>query len=239
MNGEFLEDFDPLEISESDGFCESNAAIYSHYVPHDVQSLIEVHGGRKAYVKKLNTQFELSEPGSFLRVMSEERKAMNWTDYGNQPGTGMAHLFSYAGAPYLTQKWVRKVKAAYSDITPYGGYRDDEDQGQMGALGVLMAIGLFEEDGGCRVDPYYEISSPIFDLISISLIPDYYPGGKFEIICRNNSEKNMYIQRAWLNSRKWDKCIFPHETFANGGSLVLEMGPRPNRKWGSDTFGSL
>ena len=44
---------------------------------------------------------------------------------------------------------VRKVKAAYSDVTPYGGYRDDEDQGQMGALGVLMAIGLFEVDGGC------------------------------------------------------------------------------------------
>lgn len=237
MNGEFLEDFDPLEISESDGFCESNAAIYSHYVPHDVPSLIEVHGGRKAYIDKLNTQFELSEPGGFLRVMSEERKSLNWADYGNQPGTGMAHLFSYAGAPYLTQKWVRKVKAAYSDITPYGGYRDDEDQGQMGALGVLMAIGLFEEDGGCRVDPYYEICSPVFDRISISLNPDYYPGGKFEIICRNNSDKNMYIQRAWLNSQKWDKCIFPHDTFANGGSLVLEMGPRPNRSWGADTFG--
>ena len=39
-----------------------------------------------------------------------------------------------------------KLKAAYCDVTPYGGYRDDEDQGQMGALGVLMAIGLF--DGG-------------------------------------------------------------------------------------------
>ena len=31
--------------------------------------------------------------------------------------------FSYAGAPWLTQKWVRKVKAAYCDVTPYGGYR--------------------------------------------------------------------------------------------------------------------
>ena len=151
-------------------------------------------------------------------------------------------LFHFNGnnfdLPYLTQKWVRKVKAAYSDITPYGGYRDDEDQGQMGALGVLLAIGLFEEDGGCSVNTYYEISSPIFDRISISLHPDYYPGERFEIICRNNSEKNMYIQSAKLNSRKWDKCIFSHESFANGGTLELEMGPRPNRRWGSDTFGN-
>ena len=60
----------------------------------------------------------------------------------------MAHLFNHARAPWLTQKWVRNVKAAYADVTPYGGYRDDEDQGQMGALGVLMAMGLFEVDGG-------------------------------------------------------------------------------------------
>ena len=40
---------------------------------------------------------------------------------------GVGNYFSYAGAPWLTQKWVRKVKAAYCDVTPYGGYRDDED----------------------------------------------------------------------------------------------------------------
>ena len=107
--------------------------------------LIELYGGADKYIERLNANFEKSEPYGFFR--SNKTKEGNWTDYGNQPGTGMAHLFNYAGAPWLTQKWVRKVKAAYSDVTPYGGYRDDEDQGQMGALGVLMAIGLFEVDG--------------------------------------------------------------------------------------------
>ena len=148
----------------------------------------------------------------------------------------MAHLFSYAGQPWLSQKWVRKVKEAYGDITPYGGYRDDEDQGQMGALGVLMAIGIFQTDGGCAMKPYYEITSPVFDKISIRLNNDYYPGEKFEIVTRNNSERNMYIQKAFLNGQKWDKCIFPHEEFAKGGTLILDMGPKPNKKWGSDTF---
>lgn len=147
IDGDWLPCFDPLELTEKGGFCESNSAIYSHYVPHDMTGLIELYGGADKYIERLNANFEKSEPYGFFR--SNKTKEGNWTDYGNQPGTGMAHLFNYAGAPWLTQKWVRKVKAAYSDVTPYGGYRDDEDQGQMGALGVLMAIGLFEVDGGC------------------------------------------------------------------------------------------
>lgn len=233
VDGEFLTDFDPLEISESDGFCESNAAIYTHFVPHDMKGLIELVGGDAKYIAKLDKQFVDSEPNGFFRSSDPALKQYNWTDYGNQPGTGMAHLFSYAGAPWLTQKWVRKVKSAYSDVTPYGGYKDDEDQGQMGALGVLMAIGLFEVDGGCAMEPYYEITSPIFDKVTIKLNPDYYEGNAFTIETRRNSEKNMYIQKATLNGKRWDSCIFSHETFQNGGSLVLEMGPRPNKRWGS------
>ena len=235
-DGSFLRPFDPLEISEKDGFCESNSAIYSHFVPHDMPGLIGLFGGKKEYVRRLDEQFRRSEPNGFFRSSDPALKAYNWTDYGNQPGTGMAHLFSHAGTPWLTQKWVRSVKAAYSDITPYGGYRDDEDQGQMGALGVLMAIGLFEVDGGCSTEPRYEITSPLFDRITIRLNPDYYPGGQFEIISRNNSERNMYIRRAFLNGKTWNDCAVPHADFIRGGKLELDMGARPNKRWGATTF---
>ena len=235
-DGSFLKPFDPLEISEKDGFCESNSAIYSHFVPHDMPGLIGLFGGKKEYVRRLDEQFRRSEPNGFFRSSDPALKAYNWTDYGNQPGTGMAHLFSHAGAPWLTQKWVRSVKAAYSDITPYGGYRDDEDQGQMGALGVLMAIGLFEVDGGCSTEPRYEITSPLFDRITIRLNPGYYPGGQFEIITRNNSERNMYIRKAFLNGKIWNDCAVPHADFIRGGKLELDMGARPNKRWGATTF---
>lgn len=86
-------------------------------------------------------------------------------------------------------------------MTPYGGYRDDEDQGQMGALGVLMAIGLFEVDGGCAEKPFYEITSPLFDKVTIHLDNRYYPGKTFQIITVGNSADNMYIQRASFNGK--------------------------------------
>lgn len=228
--GNWLPYFDPLELTEKGGFCESNSAIYSHYVPHDMAGLIELYGGADQYVKRLNANFEKSESYGFFR--SNKTKEGNWTDYGNQPGTGMAHLFSYAGAPWLTQKWVRKVKAAYCDVTPYGGYRDDEDQGQMGALGVLMAIGLFEVDGGCAEKPFYEITSPLFDKVTIHLDNRYYSGKTFQIITKGNSTDNMYIQNASLNGKKWNKCWFYHEDFIKGGTLELKLGAKPNKKWG-------
>ena len=228
MDGSFPEDYNPALGGRQSHFCESNSAVYTHYVPHDMNGLIALFGGRKQYVERLNEQFEKSVATGFRHSEKEEY----WTQYTNQPGTGMAHLFNHAGAPWLSQKWVRIVKEAYSDITPHGGYYDDEDQGQMGALGVLMAIGLFAVDGGAAADPRYEITSPLFDKIEIDLNPDYYPGKTFTIVTRHNSKENMYIQSAKLNGQPLHTFHFPHSEFVKGGTLEIELGPEPNKQWG-------
>jgi putative alpha-1,2-mannosidase len=146
----------------------------------------------------------------------------------------MAHLFNHAGAPYLSQKWVRKVKAALNDTTPYGGYNGDEDQGKAGSLGVLMAIGLFQVDGGASVNPTYEITSPIFDSIVIKLDNRFYPGDRFIIDCKNNNAENMYIQSARLNGKPLNNCWFYHNEFIKGGKLELQLGKTPNKSWGME-----
>jgi predicted alpha-1,2-mannosidase len=229
-DGSWISDFDPLALR---GFVESNAAIYSYFVPHDLPGLIALAGGRRKFTERLDRAFKRSAPGGFFRIHSRRDGNANWTDYGNQPGTGMAHLFNYSGAPWLTQYWVRRVKDEYGSITPYGGYRDDEDQGQMGALGVLMAVGLFEMDGGAAMKPLYEITSPLFEKITVHLNRDYYPGEKFVIRTKNDPEKNIYIQKASLNGRNLPDCWFWHDDFAAGGVLELELGSKPNRKWGA------
>jgi predicted alpha-1,2-mannosidase len=231
MDGSWMKDFQPVvEGFNARGFCESNSAIYTHFVPQDMGGLIDLFGGNETYTELLNKSFEEGKKLDF--VGKNKNHASNWIDYGNQPGTGMAHLFNYSGAPWLTQKWVRKVKDVYGDITPYDGYKGDEDQGQMGALGVLMAIGLFEVDGGASVDPYYEITSPLFDEITIHLNDAYYPGEKFTIKTQNNSAENCYIQSAQLNGNSWDKCWFYHAEFEKGGTLEIELGQNPNKEWG-------
>jgi putative alpha-1,2-mannosidase len=158
----------------------------------------------------------------------------NYLDYGNQPSTYIAHLFNYAGAPWLTQKWVRRVvDQAKSDVTPYGGYGGDEDQGQMGALNVLMAIGLFSVNGGCSEEPFYEVTSPIFDRIVLHLDERYYAGETFVIEVDRESPDSLYIQSASLNGKPLDRSWFYHRDLARGGVLKLVLGQEPNVHWGS------
>jgi putative alpha-1,2-mannosidase len=103
----------------------------------------------------------------------------------------------------------------------------------MGALGVLMSIGIFQMDGGASVNSSYEITSPIFDKIEIQLNPKYYSGKKFVITTKNNFPDNNYIQSAKLNGENWTKFSFPHETFSKGGKLIINLGKEPNKNWGN------
>jgi len=112
--------------------------------------------------------------------------------------------------------------ARYYGTGPVDGYPGDEDQGQMGAWYVMSAMGLFEMDGGCAVEPTYEIGSPIFDRVVIHLDQRYYKGKTFVIEARNNSPQNIYIQSAILDGR-------PHRprcrTTVND-EVILWTGPR-------------
>ncbi len=213
------------------GFVESNSAIFTYYVPHNVPDLITLLGGNRAFIDKLNEQFEKAAPKRFITPHGAH--AGNWVDYENQPSLHMAHLFSHAGAPWLTQYWVRRIKQeVFGDITPYGGYNGDEDQGQMGAYGVLTAIGLFDIQGGAAVNPSYEITTPLFDKVVITLDNRYYPGQHFVIETLNNKPGNIYIQRAELNGKPWNSFRIPHSELIKGGKLILELGNQPNKSWG-------
>ena len=222
-DGSWKTPFDPLDEKDR-SWCEGTAWHYTWFVPHDVQGLINLLGSREAFTRKLNEAFERSVDKSFLT---------GYVNYGNQPSIQLAHLFNYSGAPWLTQKWVREVKErTFGGITPDAGYNGDEDQGQAGGVSVLMALGLFQVRGGAEADPVYEITSPIFDRVTIHLDPRYYPGGKFVITTRNNSAENQYIQSALLNGKPLEKPWFYHRELIRGGTLELQLGPEPNRTLG-------
>ena len=197
----------------------------SHYIP----VLSRLMGGNDSLCSKLDFAFKQSESTDFVYGYGS-----GYVSYANQPGCSNAHVFSHAGKPWLTQYWVRRVKEqAYGAVTPdrgYGGH--DEDQGQMGGVSSLMAIGLFALDGGSSRDPQYDITSPVFDEVTISLDTDYYKGKTFKIKTYNNSAANCYIQRARLNGKEYNSFRIPHAVFSDGGLLELWMGDTPNKAWG-------
>ncbi|NBC65925.1 MAG: glycoside hydrolase family 92 protein, partial [Bacteroidetes bacterium] len=227
-DGSWMQNFSPYS---SRGFVEGNSWQYTWFVPHDVQGLINLMGISE-FNNRLEEGFENSSQSNFNAT--DDRFADYPINHGNQPNMQAAYLFNYSGKPWLTQKWVREIMENYYSADPYDGWLGDEDQGQMGAWYVMSAMGLFEMRGGAAVRPVYEIGSPVFDKITIHLNTDYYPAEKFVIEARNNSKENVYIQSATLDGEPLEKPWFYHSELVDGGSLILEMGPEPNRQWGSD-----
>jgi predicted alpha-1,2-mannosidase len=232
---------EPVDILRYDnGWEEGNAAQYTWFVPHDIQGLINLMGGREAFTTKLNASFEKAQKHDFVSGKSHDKETLEeyrkvYINYGNQPCMQTPFLFNFSGSPWLTQYWTRKiVDKVYSGISPDFGYSGDEDQGLMGSLSVLLKTGIFSTSGGTTPKPYYEISSPIFNKITFHLNPKYYKGKQFVIEANNNSASNLYIQSAQLNGQALNKPWILHENLVNGGKLILNMGQSPNKNWGSN-----
>lgn len=217
---------DPLS---GQGWVESNAWQGTWSVSHGIPELARLMGGNEVLADKLNFAFEQAAPEDFVFGYSD-----GYVSYANQPGCSNAHVFSHVAKPWLTQYWVRRVnEQAYGATTVdqgYGGH--DEDQGQMGGVSALMSMGLFSVTGTNSATPRYEITSPVFDEVTIKLNTDYYQGREFTIRTLGNSKGNMYIQRATLNQKELGTFWFTHDDFQKGGELILELGPKPNTLWG-------
>lgn len=211
------------------GWVEANSWQATWSVSHAIPELSKLMKGDDQLSNMLNHAFEKSEPEDFVYGYGS-----GYISYANQPGCSNAHVFNHVGKPWLSQYWVRKVnEQAYGGVTPdlgYGGH--DEDQGQMGGVSALMSLGLFSLDGNNSIEPRYELTSPVFDEISIKLNGDYYEGKEFKITVTNNSKENMYIQGAALNGTELNRYWFTHDAFRKGGDLELFLGPSPNKDWG-------
>ncbi|PXX29928.1 GH92 family glycosyl hydrolase [Arenibacter sp. ARW7G5Y1] len=228
VEGVWLENYDPYEHQH--GFIESNGAQSTWFVPHDISGLAELMGSKEKAVDKLNEQFEAAEKLGFAAGNShaqelhpEYRRVP--INYGNQPSIQTAFVFSKLDRPDLTQYWSRKVvDKVFGGLSPATGYNGDEDQGLMGSLAVLMKIGLFQMNGGTENDPIYELGSPIFDKIEISLHPQYYTGKKFTIRTNNNGMDQWSVKSAHLNSKPFNAYTLGHSQLTKGGELELGMG---------------
>ena len=227
--GNFIPDFDAFQTGRNHHYVEGNSWQLSYFVPQDVPALIDIMG-EEAFVDRLNWGFEVSEPWRYNAPNDQ------YWDYpvvqGNQQSMHFAFLFNWAKKPWLTQKWSRSIIDKYYGYGVANAYLGDEDQGQMSAWFVMAALGLFQTDGGCRLDPIYEIASPLYEKVVIDLGKRYNRGETFTIEAKNVSRKNKYIQSATLNGQKLDRFFFPASELLKGGELILEMGDKPNKSWG-------
>ena len=196
------------------GSVESNPYQQGWFVPHDIDGMVRLMGGRDKTLADLTEFFEKT-PDDML-----------WNDYynhANEPVHHIPFLFNRLGEPALTQKWSRHICAnAYHNKVE--GLVGNEDCGQMSAWYILAASGIHPV---CPGETRYEITSPVFTEIRFNLENNK----TFTIKANNNSLQNIYIQSALLNGHPYNNCYIDHREIIAGGALTLEMGPTPTG-WG-------
>jgi predicted alpha-1,2-mannosidase len=231
-DGNFIKPFD-YRFSGGMGargyYDENNGWIYRWDVQHNIPDLIELMGGKEAFVDNLDAMF--TEPlgrskYAFYAQLPDHTGNVGQFSMANEPSLHIPYLYNYAGQPWKTQKLIRKLLLEWfrNDLM---GIPGDEDGGGMSAFVVFSSMGFYPVTPG---EPVYSIGSPMFENVSI----DLGEGRIFRIEVRNVSKDNKYIQSASLNSEKLDKPWISHEAIINGGVLIFEMGPYANTSWGAD-----
>jgi predicted alpha-1,2-mannosidase len=224
-DGNWISPFDPKEPYYNFMMKEGSGWSTLWLVPHDVQGLINLLGGRESFVKKLDEFF--TTPYNPKGICRDCTGMIGQYVQGNQPDWQAPYFYDYAGAPWKTQELTRKILRELYGSDKYGlGYPGMDDQGSSSAWYVLSAMGFYTVN---PASPDYIIGSPIFNEVTIHL----GNGKDFVIVASNNSEKNTYIQSATLNGKPLNKPWFDHAAIGNGGRLVLTLGPTPNKNWGS------
>ena len=221
--GEWIEPFDPYQYGGNGGhpFTEGNAGQYFWYVPHNIQALMELTGGTKAFEQKLDTFFT-----STYKSEQMNHNASGFVGqyaHGNEPSHHVAYLYNFAGQPWKTQKYVSHILNTLYNNTS-SGYAGNDDCGQMSAWYVFSAMGFYPVN---PADGRYIIGSPLLDECTLKLA-----GNKeFRIRTIRKSPEDIYIQSVTLNGKKHKDFFITHQDIMNGGTMVFKMGKKPSG-WG-------
>ena len=230
-DGQWVAHFDPKLGGGQGGrdyFTEVNSWLYTFHVQHDVAGLVQLMGGRDDFNARLDQLF-VEQYGtskySYLDQFPDSTGLVGLYAQGNEPSFHIPYLYDFSGQPWKTQQRVRMLMDIWYGDGPIG-IPGDDDGGETSSWLVLSAMGFYPV---CPGSPVYEIGSPIFEKSSIRMAN----GKEFTIVANHVSARNKYIQSAQLNGKILETPWFAHAAIANGGSLVLEMGDRPNKTWGS------
>ncbi|MCR8912869.1 GH92 family glycosyl hydrolase [Barnesiella sp. ET7] len=221
IDGSWEANFDPVNSTHrNDAYCEGNAWQYLWLVPHDVDGLISLMGGREGFISKLDSLFILdSDLGE--NASPDISGLIGQYAHGNEPSHHIAYLYAFAGEQWKTAEKIDYILHNLYKNAP-DGLQGNEDCGQMSAWYVFSALGFYPVNPS---DGKYVFGRPIIDKATIKLDSDK----TFTITVLNNSMKNKYIQSVKLNGKNYNKFYINHADIMHGGELTFEMGEKPNK----------
>ena len=222
-NGGFVSPFDPRQVNFM--LTEANTWQYNFFVPQDVNSHIDLMGGKDSYENMLGQLFNNSSSLTG-RTQVDITGLIGQYAHGNEPSHHMAYLFNFVGKPVKTQKIVRQIMDELYTDQP-DGLCGNEDCGQMSAWYVMSAMGFFPVT---PASGYFVIGVPHFEEMTLN----FENGKKFKIIAKNLSRENRYIESVKLNGKPLTRSYIYYDEIINGGKLEFKMTSNRNTTWATD-----
>ena len=219
--GEWIEPFDPYKYGANGGypFTEGNAWQYFWYVPQNIPDLITLTGGNKAFTTKLDTFFTVNHQSGELN--DNASGFVGQYAHGNEPSHHVAYLYTCAGEPWKTQKYVAHImNNLYNDTS--SGYAGNDDCGEMSAWYIFGALGFYPVN---PASGEYIIGTPMLEEATIHL-PDRKT---FAIKAPRKKGNEIYIRSIKLNGKKYTKNYITHQDILNGGTLEFVMSATPQK----------
>jgi len=165
-NGQWKQAFDPLySAHRKDEYVEGNAWQYSWFAPHDIQGLVNLHGGVDNFVAKLDSLFTLDAVVKGEHASPDISGLIGQYAQGNEPSHHVAYMYNYVGMPWKTAERANEImRTMYT--TEVDGLCGNEDCGQMSAWYVLSSMGFYPVNAA---DGNYILGTPLFDEVEMTL----------------------------------------------------------------------
>lgn len=223
-DGSWRTPYDPARSIHTVGdFCEGNGWQYTFFAPQDPYGLIELFGGDKPFVAKLDNFFTNNDSMG-EGASSDITGLIGQYAHGNEPSHHVAYLYAYAGEQWKTAEKVRFIMDEFYTDRP-DGIIGNEDCGQMSAWYLLSSMGLYQVNPS---DGVFVFGSPCFKKVEMKV-----RGGKtFTVEAPNNNKENIYIQKVYLNGKPYNKSYIIYDDIINGSTLKFVMGKKPNKNFG-------
>jgi len=217
--GHWREPFNAFALSHAGtsggDYTEGNAWQYTWHVPHDVNGLVELMGGKEAFVVKLDSLFAFAENIEGAGFVGDVTGLIGQYAQGNEPSHHVLYLYSMANRNDRTAELVREVFDRFYHPHP-DGLCGNDDCGQMSAWYIFSAMGFYPVN---PASGEYIIGAPQIPKAEIRL-PD---GKTFTVEARNLSETNKYVKSVSLNGKPIKDFRIRHSDIMTGGKLVFEM----------------
>lgn len=204
-DGSWFSPFDPYKganFEKNVGYIEGNAWQYALMIPHDVNGLMQLMGGRSGFIKNLDYIFE-----------------NNQFDMANEPDIAYPYLYNYVkGKEWKTQDRVDQLLANYFTNKP-AGLPGNDDTGTMSAWAIYSMMGIYPI---IPADPVYTITTPTFSKIKIHLDTTFYPSGEL-IIEASNSARDRFIQSLEIDGKLHKGYFLSHEALVRSKLLKFTL----------------